>query len=63
MILMKTMNDIITRIDQEIESIIIMDDYDGGKVAGLRFAKDVLLEAKDEGPRYFGCSSSENPLN
>ena len=59
-----TMTDIIRQIDKEIEDTIVMDDYDGGYVSGLRVAKKILLSAQEDGPRYFGYkSNADTPLN
>ena len=61
---MTTVNDIIDSINQEIEDTIIMDDYDGGKVHGLRLARSIVLDAKEDGPRYFGTKNTcDTPLN
>jgi hypothetical protein len=58
------MNNIIDRIDKEIDDIIIMDDYDGGKVSGLRAAREILINAQADGPRYFGTKdTSDTPMN
>ena len=61
---MTTMNDIIGRIDKEINDIIIMDDYDGGKVCGLQVAREILIDAQYAEHRYFGMiDDSDTPMN
>jgi hypothetical protein len=58
------MTDIINSIDREIEHTLVMDDYDGGYVAGLRQAKMLLESASEDGPRYFGNKNNcDTPLN
>ena len=61
---MITMTDIINQLDREIENTLVMDDYDGGYVEGLRKVRTILKKAQDEGPRYFGYKDDrDTPLN
>ena len=58
------MTDIIDKIDKKIKDTLVMDDYDGGYVAGLHEAKQILTAAKADGPRYFGNKNTcDTPLN
>jgi hypothetical protein len=58
------MDELIDQIDKQIEDTLVMDDYDGGYVAGLHKAKTLLEKAQDQGPRYFGYKGHDDtPLN
>ena len=59
---MKTMTDVVDQIDTKIDSIIVMDDYDGGYVAGLRAAKCIVEATIENGPIYFKPNNN-TPMN
>ena len=58
------LDSLINNYRKELDNTIVMDDYDGGYVAGLRQAKMLLESASEDGPRYFGNKNNcDTPLN